>query len=158
MISLWQQFYDSKIEINGKNRSLFLFSHTAVAFRSLVTVLFGGFFFWFSSVLIRKKRSEEELTTKHPEGRCFFTSVLLTWSLLYQHPLNSFLSLLCLVLIFLLCEPMNSFLLCLSFLWNEKKMDQWINLAGKGELWASFQVPVNSFILTSVFWKGESYG
>jgi hypothetical protein len=36
------------------------------------------------------------------------------------------------------------------------KMDQWINLAGNGKLWASCQVPVNSFILTSVFWISES--
>ena len=88
-------------------------SRTAVWFWSLMTFIL----FWFSLVLIRKKTFEEELITKHPEERCFF----LTWRLLYQHSLNSFLSLLCLVLIVILCEPMNSFLLCLSFLWNEIK-------------------------------------
>ena len=88
-------------------------SRTAVWFWSLMTFIL----FWFSLVLIRKKTFEEELITKHPEERCFFR----TWRLLYQHSLNSFLSLLCLVLIVILCEPMNSFLLCLSFLWNEIK-------------------------------------
>jgi len=45
----------------------------------------------------------------------------------------------------------------MSFL-SLKKMDRWIKLVGKGKLWASFQVPVNIFILTSVFWIRESLG
>ena len=88
-LKLCQKFQDSKIEINEK--------------KSLALFLGGG---GVSLVLIRKKTSEEELTTKHPAERCFFHLCL--------SDLNSFLSLLCLVLIFIY-EPMKTFLLCLSF-------------------------------------------
>ena len=37
----------------------------------------------------------------------------------------------------------------LSLKWKNK-IDQWINLAGKGKLWASFQVLVNRFILIDI--------